>query len=153
MKIHKAGLNDIEDLVQLRIDYLIMDKGELSPEEERQIRSQLKLYFAKHILSDDFIALLAKEDNKILAGAFLVIQEKPANPSFVTGITATLMNVVTYPEYRKKGIATKLLQSMIEQAKAAGVSSIDLSSTEDGKELYRKLGFSTPNYTSMWLKL
>lgn len=153
MKIYKATLNDIEDLVKLRIDYLKMDLGNLSESDEKTIREQSKIYFAKHIHAGDFIALMAKIDGKIVSAAFLAIQEKPANPSFITGITGTLLNVITYPEYRKQGIASKVVQRIINEAEKMGVSSIDLSSTEDGKTLYEKIGFTKPSYTSMRLKL
>jgi len=153
MKIYKATLNDIEDLVKLRIDYLKMDLGNLSESDEKTIREQSKIYFAKHIHAGDFIALMAKIDGKIVSAAFLAIQEKQANPSFITGITGTLLNVITYPEYRKQGIASKVVQRIINEAEKMGVSSIDLSSTEDGKTLYEKIGFTKPSYTSMRLKL
>jgi len=153
MKIYKATLNDIEDLVQLRIDFLIMDQGTLPVEEERTIREQSKIYFAKHIHAGDFIALIAKVQEKIASAAFLVTQERPANPSFITGITGTLLNVITYPEYRKRGIASQIVQKMINEAEKLGVSSIDLSSTEQGKTLYEKIGFTQPSYTSMRLQL
>ncbi len=153
MKIYKAGLNDIEDLVQLRIDYLKMDKGSLSENDEKIIRAQSKIYFAKHIHLGDFVAFIAQIDGKIASAAFLVTQERPANPSFMTGVTGTLLNVITYPEYRKKGIASRVVQIIIKEAEDMGVSSIDLSSTEVGKTLYEKLGFATPSYTAMRLNL
>lgn len=153
MKIYKATLNDIEVLVELRIDFLKMDQGSISENDERIIREQSKVYFAKHIHAGDFIALIAKVDGKIASAAFMVTQEKPANPSFITGITGTLLNVITYPEFRKRGIASQIIQRMINEAEKMGVSSIDLSSTEQGKTLYEKIGFTRPSYTSMRLQL
>jgi ribosomal protein S18 acetylase RimI-like enzyme len=153
MKIYKAGLNDIEDLVQLRVDYLRMDKGKLSDEEEKAIRSQSKIYFAKHIHSGDFLAFIAQIDGKIASAAFLLVQDRPAIPPSMTGITGTLFNVITYPEYRKRGIASRIVQTIIREAEDMGLSSIDLSSTEEGKTLYEKIGFVAPTYTSMNLKL
>jgi hypothetical protein len=66
--------------------------GDISIEEENAIRIQLVEYFAKHI-NNDFIAILAEDGNKVLSTAFLVITEKPANPTFITGKTGTLLNV------------------------------------------------------------
>lgn len=154
MKIYKATLKDIRDLVQLRIDLLIMDHGSLSDEKESMIRNQSKEYFEKHISAGDFIGAIAKDEKgEIASAAFLSIQERPANPSFITGMTATLLNVITYPEYRRKGIATQVIKFLIEEAELKRISSIDLLATEQGKSLYEKLGFSTPNYTAMRLKL
>lgn len=51
------------------------------------------------------------------------------------------MNVYTRPEYRKKGYAKKLMNMMLEDAKAENVSKIELKATEDGYSLYRSVGF------------
>lgn len=154
MNIYKATLDDIDDLIRLRIDFLTMDQGRLSDQNEKDIRTQLKVYLAKHIPLEDFIAVIAKHPiGKIASAAFLIIQERPTNPSFITGLTGTLLNVVTYPEFRRKGIASQVIGEIINEARQKGVSSIDLYATDDGKELYKKLGFVEPSYTSMRLKL
>ena len=154
MNIRKSTIEDIEILIKLRLDYLIADGGSLTEEEKTIIISQLKGYYKKHI-DDDFIAVLAEIGGKVIASAFLVITEKPANPAFITGKTGTLLNVLTYPEYRRRGIAKKVIELLISEAKQLGVACIELSATLDGKPLYEKLGFTAGNskYTPMKLKL
>lgn len=152
MIFRKATSADISILVKLRIDFLIDDHGYLSDEEKSLISNQLEKYFKKHI-GNDFIAILAEEDGIVLSTAFLVMVEKPANTSFITGLTGTLLNVFTYPEYRRKGIATKVISLLLEEGKKAGVSSFDLFATESGKPLYEKLGFSEPKVTAMRLQV
>ncbi|MCL1846303.1 MAG: GNAT family N-acetyltransferase [Defluviitaleaceae bacterium] len=152
--LRKATLDDLDKLIRLRIDYSTEDKGQMPPKEEHAITAQLKKYFPKHLADNTFIAIFAELDGKIVATAYLAINEKPANQAFPTGITATLLNVLTYPEYRKKGIATKILHRIIEEARHANVSYIDLSSTPDGKALYEKFGFKeSEKYTPMGLRL
>lgn len=154
MKIRKATIEDIDILINLRFDYLLADRGKLTQEEETAIRSQLKSYFPKHI-DKDFIAVFAVVDSQVVSTAFLAISEKPANPAFITGKTGTLLNVFTYPEYRKRGYATKTIEKIIEEAKNLKISSIDLSATPDGKPLYERLGFSQSKskYTHMNLRV
>ena len=147
--IRKATLDDIETLTQLRLDYLTEDKGQLMQEEKIAIKNQLKEYFFQHISNNTFIGILAEINGTIVSTAFLAISEKPANTAFITGITGTLLNVLTYHEYRRKGIATKVIAKVIEEAKKAGVSYIDLSATSDGKYLYEKMGFKESKYTTM----
>jgi len=154
MEIYKATLDDIDNLVQLRIDFLKMDHGHLSEADEKAIRIQVKNYFEKHIPLGDCIGMLAKtDDGEIVSAAFLVIKEYPANTFFMTGVASTLLNVITYPQYRRKGIAAQVIKRIIDEAKSAGVSSIDLYATEEGKGLYEKLGFTVPHYTAMRLEL
>lgn len=152
MNIRKATIEDMDILIKLRLDYLSADMGSLAPADEAAIRSQLATYYTKHI-NNDFIAVLAELNGIVVSTAFLVISEKPANPTFITGKTGTILNVLTYPEYRRMGIATKLVYRIIDEAKQQGVSSIDLSATEDGKPLYEKLGFIESKYPYMKLRL
>lgn len=153
MQIRKATVQDTDLLIRLRLDYLREDQGELSPEEQALITNQLRDYFTTHLSMGDFIALLAGEGQKTMAVAFLVITEKPANPAFITGNTGTILNVLTYPEYRRRGIAYELITALIGEARGQGVSQLELSATAQGRPLYEKLGFHVSQYTPMRLGL
>ena len=154
MNIRKATIEDIDTLIKLRIDLLLTLCGSLTTDEEIAIRLQLATYFVKHI-NYDFIAILVEIDNNIASTAFLAISEIPANPKFITGKKGTLLNVFTYPEYRRMGLATKVISLIIEDAKQIGVSTIDFDATQEGKPLYEKFGFTEPeiNHTTMKLQL
>jgi len=151
--LRKASLDDIELLIRLRIDYLTEDKGKPSQQEETLIKEQLEEYFLKHIPNNSFIGILAEANDKIVSVAYLAVSEKPANQVFITGVTGTILNVLTYPEHRRKGIATKVLSKLIEEAKIVGVSHIDLSATTDGISLYEKMGFKKSKYLAMTLQI
>lgn len=51
------------------------------------------------------------------------------------------MNLYTHPDYRKKGIATKLLDLIIDEVKSRGIRIVTLETTEMGRPLYEKYGF------------
>ena len=148
MNIRKATLFDLNRLIALRMDYLKLEGG-LTQDQEKTIHTQLRKYFFKHIQSDDFLAILAVDGDNVASAAFLVITERPASPAFITGKSATVLNVLTYPEYRKRGLSTRVLLALIEEAKGMGVSMIDLFATPDGVPLYKKLGFQESRYPSM----
>lgn len=151
MTIRKATLDDIESLIRLRVDYLTEEKGSLTQDDESAIRTQLRKYFSKHIPVNTFVGILAEIDGEIVSTAYLSIFEKPANQAFITGVTGTLFNVLTYPRYRRKGIASKVIKQIVEEARGIGVSCLDLSATSDGKKLYEKFGFKEHRYTPMYL--
>jgi len=153
MVLRKAILGDVDVLIRLRLDYLREDRGTLSPAEEEAITGQLLRYFPRAIADNSCVVYLAEEGGQILSTAFLTISERPANPSFITGIVGTLSNVLTYPAYRRRGLATRVISAIIGEARRLGVSSIDLSATADGKPLYEKLGFHVSHYTAMRLMI
>jgi GNAT superfamily N-acetyltransferase len=65
------------------------------------------------------------------------------------GISATLFDdgnaslefVATLPEYRNKGVATRLCQIAIEDVFSRGAKIITTRAFQDAKKIYRKLGF------------
>ena len=61
--------------------------------------------------------------------------------SHPTGRRAHLMNVYTAPDYRGQGIAHRMVEMLIEEARRRGVTEISLDATTSGRPLYRKLGF------------
>lgn len=140
MIFDKATIEDIGVLTDLRIAYLNEDLGVISNENLELMQASLPSYYEKH-LNKDLMAYVARDEMDIVSCAFLLIAEKPMSPSFITGKTGTVLNVYTKPDYRKKGYAKKLITTMLEDAKAEGLSIIELKATEDGYSLYKSVGF------------
>ena len=134
-------LDDTEQLINLRLSYLYEHFKTISDIDADTIRKNLYTYFNKH-LSTDLIAFIAKENNEIISTAFLVIIEKPANPNFINGRTGEILNVYTRKNYRKIGIATNLIKNIILYTKENNIDLIELKATNDGYNLYKKLGFN-----------
>ena len=140
MIFDKATIKDIGALTDLRIAYLQEDLDNITNKDLEVMQASLPSYYEKH-LNKDLIVYVARDEMDIVSCAFLLIVEKPMSPSFITGKTGTVLNVYTKPEYRKKGYAKELVTMMLEEAKAEGVSIIELKATEDGYSLYKSVGF------------
>ena len=136
----QAVLSDIDDLIRMRLAYIRYDFGPQTPDTEKAIGKQLKDYFRIHLGKDCFV-FTAKENDTIVATAFLVIVEKPANPRFLRGKIGDVLNVYTVPEKRRQGIAGKLMKMMIDYGQKLDLDFIELKATADGYPLYKKLGF------------
>lgn len=154
MVIRKAGIKDINELIKIRIAYLKEDYGNISLEQIEQLKKQLKEYYVNHI-DRDMIAYIAEENSEIISSVFLVVIEKPANPTFISGKIGNILNVYTKTEYRKKGIAGQLLKLAINDAREMKLSYLELKSTEAGYNLYKELGFEEEHsdYIQMKFKL
>ena len=59
-----------------------------------------------------------------------------------TGKRAHLMNVYTKNEYRRRGIARKMVELLIEKTWEKGVTEISLDATASGRPLYESMGFT-----------
>lgn len=149
MKIRKAGLDDIDILIKLRIDFISEDK-KLTQEEQDDLKQRLEIYFQKYIPNGGFVAFIAEDNGTILSTAFLSIAERPPRAAFSSSLTGTVYSVFTYPEFRRQGIATKVMYALLEEAQRLNIVYIDLLATDKGKELYEKLGFDVSRkYTFM----
>ena len=146
----EASKADINELVKLRIAYMIDDFGGVSDHERECIEKQLPDYFNRK-LGDELIAFVAKDDNRIVSVAYLHIIEMPANSILLNGIYGEVLSVYTEPEYRGKGLCTKLMQNLIAYGKERGLGRVDLSATKDGYPIYSKMGFveKENRYTDM----
>ena len=139
-KVEKAGLEDIDTLVELRLDYLVEDNGSIDKNDAEIIREALPDYYRTH-LNKDLFAYVIWEEKTIVSCAFLLVIEKPMSPAFINGKTGTILNVFTRESYRRKGYARKLMDVLLGEAKDMGLVTINLKSTEEGYSLYRSVGF------------
>lgn len=62
--------------------------------------------------------------------------------SHPTGRRAHLMNVYTSKDYRRQGIAEKMVRILINEAWQRGATEISLDTTQAGRMFYRSLGFA-----------
>ena len=155
MNIRMSTHEDISTLIKVRFDYFAAEKWELTDDKRDLIRAQLERYYSKH-LNLDFFAAFVEDNNNIVSVAFLVISERPANLSWPTGKTGMILNVLTYPEHRKMGCATQVINLLIAKARQEDLSYLELSASELGKSLYTKLGFqelTSSRFTEMKMSL
>ncbi|HUU78274.1 MAG TPA: GNAT family N-acetyltransferase [candidate division Zixibacteria bacterium] len=137
----RATIEDIDNLIDLRIEFLYeaLKKSKDTPEEN--LRKSLVNYFNEHVQNDTFIAWFALENNEIIATSGLSFYTVPPCFNNQTGEVAYIMNMYTKPNYRRKGIGTELFFKLLEEAKTKGIKKIVLHATDDGHFLYEKHGF------------
>lgn len=148
----KAVHADMDIILSLRMGYLMETHTDLDDASSEKIRRQIPGYFQEH-LNRDIIVYLAEDGNTPVGCVFFVLINKPASPLFITGKTGTLMNVFILPEYRRRGIAKKLVSMAVEEGRNNDLSYIDLRSTECGYPLYIDSGFTEDKSTYMSMKL
>ena len=141
MNVDKAGLNDTNALVQLRLDFLTEDNGSLDERDIAAIQENLPGYFLDHLDRDLFIYVM-RDGQTIVSCAFLLIVEKPMSPAFINGKTGIVLNVYTLPSARRKGYATAIMNTLLAEAEEMELAVVELKATEAGYPLYRSVGFT-----------
>ena len=137
--IRIATKDDIEALMSSRLEMLKVVNG--LPEDyvfTDQIINESRDYF----LNGDHLTVLATDGDEVVGCAsmsFIRIMPTFGHP---TGKRAHLMNVYTRSEYRRRGIARRMVELLIDESWKAGATEISLDATELGRPLYESLGFT-----------
>jgi len=150
MDVEVARISDIASLTELRLTYLKEDYGQLSEETITKLRKDLPSYFKNH-LNRDIFCYLIRENDKVVACAFLLVVEKPSSPMFLSGKTGSVLNVYTNPAYRRRGYAKRIMEKLLSDAISLNLSVVELKATADGYHLYKSVGFTedTSGYRHM----
>jgi GNAT superfamily N-acetyltransferase len=56
-----------------------------------------------------------------------------------------ILNVYTEPEFRRRGLARRLMEALLEWCRADGFVTVSLHASADGRPLYELLGFQPTN--------
>ena len=147
-----ATEKDIDLLVQLRIDYLLDQNTLESLGNMEVLKDSLQAYFTPSFAKNEFMAIIAEDENTVYSTAFLSIADRPPRTSNEPSRIGTVYNVYTYPQFRKQGIATNVMKALLDEAKNLDICAVDLYASSDGKPLYEKLGFKIPFHTYMKIK-
>lgn len=140
IKYGEATNEDIDELIRMRIAYMMDDFGSVTDQERKGMETQLPDYFSRK-LGTELIAFVAKEEDRIVSVAYLHVIEMPANSILLNGLYGEVLSVYTEPAFRGKGICTKLMNNLVEYGKKIGLGRIDLSATDEGYPIYAKIGF------------
>ena len=109
-------------------------------------------YFAETIPTGEFCGWLAVTPaGEAVGSGGAVVDRHPPGPTNLSGRIGYIMNISIEPSYRRRGIARRIMRTVLEWMAERGVHYITLHTTEMGQPLYEELGFVAGN--EMKLKL
>ena len=141
LNYRKATIEDIDLLTKTRIEVLRAANGLSDDTDMTEVEHQSYEYYRKALHDNTHTAYLVFDGDRFAgAGGISYYQVMPTfhNPG---GNKAYIMNMYTRPEYRRQGIARRMLDILISDAKSRGIRFITLEATQMGKPLYEKAGF------------
>ena len=152
LDVRLATEDDIETLVRLRRDF----NDEWHPhtdEEQTFFAAQFRAYLKRGLDAGEFVGVLGFIGSELASGAFLLIDDYPANCEIRHGRLGTLINVYTYPAYRRHGYGQQVTTAAIAKGRELGLDVIDLNATEMGRGVYEQVGFELRENVPMRLVL
>ena len=139
MKIEYKRLTEKE--LDNFIDKRIHQLREEGAKEEIDLVPALKDYYQRHMAEETFVSWIALDGNTMIGTSGMSFVEKPPYFGCPSGKIGLLSSMYTDPDYRRKGIAKKLLSCVIKDAKEYGCGTIQITASEMGVKLYTDFGF------------
>jgi ribosomal protein S18 acetylase RimI-like enzyme len=143
--IRPATLEDVPELVRLR---RMMFESMGCEDQARLDRADVwaESYFQTAIPAGTFHGWLATTStDEVVGSGGVVIDQHPPGPSNRSGQVGYVMNVVTIPRYRRRGIARRMMETLLNWLAEQGIEMVSLHTSEAGRPLYRQLGFVDSN--------
>lgn len=136
----EAGMSDLHMLAAMRIR-MFEEEHPLSDGQKRLISENTKQFLFDGISKDTAVVWTAVCSEQLVGMGVVNFFSLPPNDWCPSGKTAYIGNLYVLPEFRRKGIASELLNCLVEEAKKRECQRILLHTTEMGRPLYEKFGF------------
>lgn len=137
MTYQKLTEDRIDIFIQMRINQL----REEGATEDIDLAPALKDYYARHMADGTFVSWIALDGDKIVGTSGMSFVEKPPYFGCPSGKMGLLSSMFTDPAYRRKGIAKELLSRVVEEARAYGCGTVQITASDMGVLLYTSFGF------------
>jgi GNAT superfamily N-acetyltransferase len=133
----KLDEGDLDVFIDLRIRQL----REEGATEKLDLVPALTDYYHRHMADGTFVSWLALDGEKIIGTSGMSFVEKPPYFGCPSGRIGLLYSMYTDPSYRRRGIARELLKRVVEEARAYGCGSVQITASDMGVLLYTDFGF------------
>ncbi len=139
MKIVYQKLTEAE--LPTFIDMRIQQLREEGATEDLDLKPALYDYYHRHLADGTFVSWLALDNGNIVGTSGMSFVEKPPYFGCPSGKIGLLSSMFTAPAYRRQGIAKELLSRVIEEARAYGCGTVQITASDMGVLLYTNFGF------------
>lgn len=150
-KLVEASHEDIPILVQhyrrmfeeiLHSRNMELDKQKLK-EMDVAYRNKLNEEFKTGICK----AWIIKEGDQIIASGAISLTSMVPNPDDSSYYIGYLHSVFTENEFRKRGLAERVVRCILDYCKSKNINRVLLNSSEAGRSVYDKIGFKNSDNT------
>ncbi len=144
----KMTVLDLDTFIRMRISQL----REEGATEDIDLVPSLQDYYTRHLADGTFVSWLAVDGDRIVGTSGMSFVEKPPYFGCPTGRIGLLSSMFTDPDYRRRGIAKELLSRVLNEARAYGCKTVQITASDMGVLLYANCGFEN-NKNFMQYKL
>jgi GNAT superfamily N-acetyltransferase len=145
IQIRTATLSDLPVILHHRRS-MHEDMGERDARALDIMQATSEKYLQKALADGSYRGFLAEaSQGRVVAGGGIVISPWPGHPGEVHARRAMILNMYTEKEYRRRGIARRLMLTMMDWLRKEGFPKVSLHASDEGRPLYESLGFEISN--------
>ncbi|WP_062104391.1 GNAT family N-acetyltransferase [Bacillus niameyensis] len=144
MNIRLAEEKDIKQLIKMRWDFTIEhdETKKIEKTSFHDFENECQAFLENVINGSQWFIWVAEDNEKILSHIYIELIQKVPRPGRITYPFAYMTNVYTIPEYRNKGIGSKLLSNINRWAKENKYEFLIVWPSDDSIHYYKKNGYS-----------
>ena len=143
--IREATVADLDTILHHRRS-MFLDMGQRNEAALEAMMLTSKPFFAQRLADGRYRAWFVENSlHQVVSGGGVNIFDFPSSVTDPSPQRALIVNMYTERPYRRKGIARKLMETMIGWCHKQGFGSVVLHASEEGRPLYQKLGFQATN--------
>ena len=151
IEIRTAGFGDVGHILHHR-RAMFRDMGKGTDADLDAMVVTTEAFLREALPSGGYRGWLAQTaDGRVVAGAGIVIAPWPGSPGDPSPRRGLIQNVYTEPAFRRRGLARRLMETVLEWCRAEGFFTVALHASDEGRALYESMGFQATN--EMRLKL
>jgi len=157
-RIRPATFEDVDALVRHRIG-MFTDMG--VPLDTGALDAAFRVWLAETMAAGVYRAWVTEVTGEIsgrasaaiVAGGGITILPWPPGPQYMGSRLAFVYNVYTEPAHRRRGLARAIMDAIHTWCREAGVSSVALNASPEGRPLYEALGYHVSPHPMMFLPM
>ena len=144
--LRRATVEDIADLCEARKRQLV-DEG-MRP--DAAIDDELRSYFEASLAGDTLAQWVFEDVGRVVATAAIAFMPFPPTFNNPAGTRGYVTNMYTSPSHRGRGIASRMLPLLMDEARRRGVRKVLLHASRMGRLVYERQGFQA---SDGWMEL
>lgn len=143
MEFRLANKNDIDQLIKMRWDFTVEDYPEMGEGiEYSSFENECRSFLEEALENNEWFIWIAVHDGKIVSHIYNELIKKVPRPGRVTHPFVYMTNVYTLPEYRGKGVGSKLITRVNDWAEKMKYEFIIVWPSDTSIEFYGRNGYS-----------
>ena len=152
IQIRRACAEDLKHILHHRLA-MFEEMGFREATVLDRVEAVSREYFTAALRAETYLGWMAEDSNGyVVGGGGIVVADWPGYPGEKQAKRAWILNMYTAPKARRRGVAKRLMQAMVEWCRGEGYRSVSLHASEAGRPLYERMGFQPTNEMSLKLK-